>query len=108
MTAVLIAAGSPNCTARQPRTRASQIAPLYPAVPEYFRSSQVPLLAIRGSRDEIFGPAGATAFARDLPDAEIHLIDGGHFLLESALGTLVGHLRGFLGRTLGPTHAAAA
>lgn len=81
--------------------------PLYPAVHEYFRSSQVPLLAIWGNGDEIFGPAGATAFAHDLPDAEIHLIDGGHFLLESALDTAVGHIRDFLGRTVAPTRAAA-
>ncbi|GAA5137863.1 alpha/beta fold hydrolase [Pseudonocardia adelaidensis] len=82
--------------------------PLYPAVHQYFRSSQVPLLAIWGNGDEIFGPAGATAFARDLPDAEIHLIDGGHFLLESALDTAVGYVRGFLGRTVGPARSAAA
>jgi pimeloyl-ACP methyl ester carboxylesterase len=75
--------------------------PLYPAVHEYFRTSQVPLLAIWGNGDEIFGPAGATAFARDLPDAEIHLIDGGHFLLESALDAAVGYIRGFLGRCTG-------
>jgi pimeloyl-ACP methyl ester carboxylesterase len=82
--------------------------PLYPAVHEYFRTSQVPLLAIWGNGDEIFAPAGATAFARDLPDAEIHLIDGGHFLLESALDTAVGYIRGFLGRTVGRVQAAAA
>jgi pimeloyl-ACP methyl ester carboxylesterase len=76
--------------------------PLYPAVHDYFRTSQVPLLAIWGKGDEIFGPAGATAFARDLPDAEIHLLDGGHFLLESALDTAAGYIRGFLGRTVGP------
>ena len=60
-------------------------APLYPRVHEYFRTSRVPLLAVWGRGDEIFGPAGAQAFADDLPDAEIHLLDGGHFLLESAL-----------------------
>ena len=82
--------------------------PLYPAVHEYFRSSQVPLLAIWGNGDEIFAPAGATAFARDLPDAEVHLVDGGHFLLESALDTAAGYIRGFLGRTVVPTRAVAA
>ncbi|OZM76472.1 alpha/beta fold hydrolase [Pseudonocardia sp. MH-G8] len=82
--------------------------PLYPAVHDYFRSSRVPLLAIWGNGDEIFGPAGATAFARDLPDAEIHLLDGGHFLLESALDTAVGHIRDFLGRTVGAARSAAA
>jgi pimeloyl-ACP methyl ester carboxylesterase len=82
--------------------------PVYPAVHEYFRTSQVPLLAIWGRGDEIFGPAGATAFARDLPDAEIHLLDAGHFLLESALDTAVGYIRGFLGRTVGAPRAATA
>lgn len=83
--------------------------PLYPAVHDYFRTSQVPLLAIWGAGDEIFGPAGATAFARDLPDAEIHLLDGGHFLLESALDAAARYIRGFLGRTTGSaTHATAS
>ncbi len=70
--------------------------PLYPRVHEYFRTSGVPLLAVWGRGDEIFGPAGAQAFADDLPDADIHLLDGGHFLLESALSDVVGLIRGFL------------
>ncbi|MEC3980893.1 alpha/beta fold hydrolase [Amycolatopsis sp. H20-H5] len=74
---------------------------LYPKLQEYFRTSQVPLLAVWGRNDEIFGPAGARAFARDLPDAEVHLLDGGHFLLESELDAVTGYLRGFLGRVLG-------
>jgi pimeloyl-ACP methyl ester carboxylesterase len=73
---------------------------LYPAVHEYFRTSQVPLLAVWGARDEIFSPDGARAFARDLPDAEIHLFDTGHFALESHLDAITGYIRGFLGRTL--------
>ena len=72
----------------------------YPEVHEYFRSSQVPLLAVWGANDEIFGPDGARAFARDLPEAEIHLLDTGHFALESDLDTVAGYVRGFLGRTL--------
>lgn len=58
---------------------------MYPAVQEFFRSTQVPLLTVWGEHDEIFGPAGATAFAKDLPDARISLLDGDHFLLESHL-----------------------
>ena len=58
--------------------------PKYPELHEYFRSSQVPLLAVWGKGDGIFGPDGATAFANDLPNAQIHLLEGGHFLLESA------------------------
>jgi pimeloyl-ACP methyl ester carboxylesterase len=77
--------------------------PMYPRVQEYFRSSRVPLLAVWGRGDEIFGPAGAEAFADDLPDAEIHLLDGGHFLLESALDEVAGLIRAFLVRV----HSAA-
>jgi pimeloyl-ACP methyl ester carboxylesterase len=72
--------------------------PLYPRVHEYFRASKVPLLAVWGRGDEIFGQAGAQAFAEDLPDAEIHLLDGGHFLLESALDEVTGLIRSFLAK----------
>jgi pimeloyl-ACP methyl ester carboxylesterase len=75
-------------------------APLYPRLHEYLRASQVPLLAVWGRGDEIFGPAGAEAFADDLPDAEIHLLDGGHFLLESALDEVAGLIRDFLDKAL--------
>ncbi|GAA1084500.1 alpha/beta fold hydrolase [Streptomyces javensis] len=73
---------------------------LYPRVHQYFRDSQVPLLAVWGANDEIFGPDGATAFSRDLPDAEIHLLESGHFALESHLRTITEHIRGFLARVL--------
>jgi pimeloyl-ACP methyl ester carboxylesterase len=72
--------------------------PLYPRVHEYFRSSKVPLLAVWGRGDEIFGPSGAQAFADDLPEAEIHLLDGGHFLLESALDEVTRLIRAFLAK----------
>ena len=73
-------------------------APMYPRVHDYFRTSRVPLLAVWGRGDEIFGPAGAEAFADDLPDAEIHLLDGGHFLLESALEEVAELIRNFLAK----------
>jgi pimeloyl-ACP methyl ester carboxylesterase len=76
-------------------------APLYPQLHEYFRTSHVPLLAVWGRGDEIFGPAGARAFADDLPDAEIHLFDGGHFLLESALDEVADLIRTFLAKAPG-------
>ncbi|MFD6027693.1 alpha/beta fold hydrolase [Streptomyces griseoluteus] len=75
--------------------------PLYPSLHEFLRTSEVPVLAVWGRNDEIFGPAGAEAFTRDAKDAEVHLIDGGHFLLESHLDVVAGHLRDFLGRVLG-------
>jgi pimeloyl-ACP methyl ester carboxylesterase len=74
--------------------------PLYPKLQAWLRDSGVPVLAVWGRNDEIFGPDGARAFADDAPGAEIHLLDGGHFLLESELDTVAGYIRGFLGRTL--------
>lgn len=72
--------------------------PLYPRLHEYFRASSVPLLAVWGRGEEIFCPAGAEAFAEDLPDAEIHLLEGGHFLLESALEEVTELIRTFLAK----------
>jgi len=75
--------------------------PKYPELHEYFRSSQVPLLAVWGKGDGIFGPDGATAFANDLPNAQIHLLEGGHFLLESARPQVTDLIREFLGSVIG-------
>ncbi|HEY7051369.1 MAG TPA: alpha/beta hydrolase [Mycobacterium sp.] len=72
--------------------------PLYPRLHDYFRARRVPLLAVWGRGDEIFGPAGAQAFTEDLPDAEIHVLDGGHFLLESALDEVAELIRPFLAK----------
>ncbi|GAA3390524.1 alpha/beta fold hydrolase [Streptomyces roseoviridis] len=71
---------------------------LYPAFQEYFRTSRVPLLAVWGEGDEIFVPAGAEAFRRDLPDAEIHLLPTGHFALETHAPAIAELIAGFLER----------
>jgi pimeloyl-ACP methyl ester carboxylesterase len=75
--------------------------PMYPRLHAYFRATGVPLLAVWGKGDEIFGPDGATAFAADLPEAEIHLLDGGHFLLESAGDEVADLVGDFLARHVG-------
>ena len=72
--------------------------PLYPKLHAYLRDSRVPVLAVWGAGDEIFGPDGARAFAEDAPGAQIHLLDGGHFLLESQLTAVAGYIRPFLDR----------
>jgi pimeloyl-ACP methyl ester carboxylesterase len=74
--------------------------PLYPALHGYLRAHRPPVLAVWGRGDEIFGPDGARAFAEDVPDAEIHLLDGGHFLLESAADQVAALMLDFLGRAL--------
>ncbi|MCA2211300.1 alpha/beta fold hydrolase [Jidongwangia harbinensis] len=72
--------------------------PLYPALHAWLRERQVPVLAVWGRHDPIFGPDGARAFARDTGNAEVHLLDGGHFLLESAGEEVAALIRTFLGR----------
>jgi len=74
--------------------------PLYPELHRYLRESRVPVLAVWGRGDEIFGPDGATAFARDAHEPEIHLLDGGHFLLESAGEEVARLMLDFLDRRL--------
>ncbi|MDV3129971.1 alpha/beta fold hydrolase [Mycobacterium sp. 21AC1] len=73
-------------------------APMYPALHEYLRTSAVPVLAVWGEGDQIFGPDGARAFAKDAVDPEIHLLDGGHFLLETAVDEVAGLMDSFLQR----------
>lgn len=73
---------------------------LYPAFQAYFRRHRPPFLAVWGRHDPAFLPAGALAYQRDLPDAEIHLLDAGHFALETHHGEIAMLMRDFLGRTL--------
>jgi pimeloyl-ACP methyl ester carboxylesterase len=73
---------------------------LYPAFQAYFREHRPPFLAVWGRHDPAFIPAGAQAYRRDLPDAEIHLLDAGHFALETHHGEIAAHIRDFLGRKL--------
>lgn len=74
--------------------------PLYPELHEYLRRSGVPVLAVWGEHDPIFGPDGARAFAADATDAEVHLLDGGHFLLESRLDDVARLMLDFLARSV--------
>ena len=75
---------------------------LYPAFQAYFRAHRPPLLAVWGKHDPFFLPEGAEAFRRDLPDAEIHLYDTGHFALESHAREIGAAIRDFLARRLAP------
>jgi pimeloyl-ACP methyl ester carboxylesterase len=69
---------------------------LYPAFQEYFRRSKPPLLAIWGRFDPFFIPAGAEGFKRDNPNAQVQLLDTGHFALETNVQDVAGAMRQFL------------
>jgi len=61
---------------------ASNVA-LYPEFHAYLRKHQPPLLAVWGRNDPFFLPAGAEAFKRDVPAAQVRFFDTGHFALET-------------------------
>ena len=71
---------------------------LYPAWHEYLRVKKPPVLLVWGKNDEIFIEPGARAFLRDQPDAELHLLDTGHFALEEDAETIGKLMLDFLGR----------
>jgi pimeloyl-ACP methyl ester carboxylesterase len=54
----------------------------YPAWQAWLREHRPPVLVVWGRNDPSFIAPGAEAFKRDLPDAEIHLLDAGHFALD--------------------------
>jgi pimeloyl-ACP methyl ester carboxylesterase len=74
---------------------------LYPKFQEYLRTRRPPLLAIWGKNDPFFLPAGAEAFRRDVPDAEVRFLDTGHFALETHAPEIAAAMLDFLARKLG-------
>lgn len=72
----------------------------YPRFQAYFRTHRPPTLAVWGRNDPFFLPAGAEAFRRDNPDAEVHFVEAGHFPLETHLDEVAGIIRAFLAKAL--------
>jgi pimeloyl-ACP methyl ester carboxylesterase len=70
----------------------------YPEWQAYFRDHQPPMLITWGRNDKIFPAEGAHPYLRDLPAAELHLLDTGHFALEEEAETIAALMRDFLGR----------
>ena len=70
--------------------------PLYPQWQEYFRRHQPPTLIVWGRNDPIFPAEGAHPYRRDLKDAELHLLDTGHFALEEDGDEIARLMRRFL------------
>lgn len=71
---------------------------LYPAIHAYFREYQPQTLIVWGPHDGYMPEAAARAYLTDLPDAELHLLDAGHWALETHLDEIVGLVRDFLAR----------
>ncbi|MDH6541965.1 alpha/beta fold hydrolase [Streptomyces lavendulae] len=73
----------------------------YPAWQTWLRDTRPPLLVVWGAGDPFFTPAGAEAYRRDVPDAEIHVFEGaGHFALETHLPTIAPLIATFLTKHL--------
>lgn len=70
---------------------------LYDRWHEYFRNRQPRMLILWGKNDPFFTVEGAKAYQRDLPKAELHLIDTGHFALEDSSSFIAERIRKFLG-----------
>ncbi len=74
--------------------------PLYPDFQNFFRRHQPPTLIVWGKNDKIFPESGAHPYKRDLPKAEMHILDSGHFALEDRLDVMAPLIRDFLDRKL--------
>jgi pimeloyl-ACP methyl ester carboxylesterase len=70
---------------------------LYPKFQEYLRKSKPPLLAIWGKNDPFFIPAGAEAYQKDLPTAQVQFLDTGHFATETHSVEIATAIKEFLG-----------
>ena len=73
---------------------------LYPSFQEFFRKYRPPALVIWGKHDAYFDVAEAACYRRDLPEAEIHVLDAGHKALETHGGEITQLIRDFLARQI--------
>ena len=74
--------------------------PLYPKFQAFFRDRRPPTLIVWGKNDVIFPAEGARPYLRDLPKAELHLLDTGHFALEDQGEAIARLMHDFLDRSI--------
>jgi len=67
----------------------------YPLWHEYLRKHQPPALVVWGANDPIFTQEGGRAFQRDVKDAEVHMLDTGHFALEDHCAEIAALVKAF-------------
>ena len=70
----------------------------YPAWQAWLREHKPPMLVAWGKWDPSFAVGGAAAYKRDLPEAEVHILNAGHFALDEKVDEIAGLMRGFLAR----------
>lgn len=68
----------------------------YPRWQAWLREHRPPALVVWGRNDAFFPPAGAEAYLRDLPEAELHLLDTGHFALEEDVELIAARIAAFM------------
>lgn len=68
----------------------------YPEWQKFLRERQIPTLLVWGKNDPVFTAEGAKAYLRDLPGAELHLLDAGHFAVEEQPAAIAKHIIRFL------------
>ncbi|SFB58157.1 Pimeloyl-ACP methyl ester carboxylesterase [Rhizobium sp. NFR07] len=74
--------------------------PLYPQFQAFFRERKPPTLIVWGKNDKIFPEEGAHPYLKDLPEAELHILDTGHFALEDKLDEMAPLIQDFLDRSI--------
>jgi pimeloyl-ACP methyl ester carboxylesterase len=72
----------------------------YPRWQEWMRRQQPKMLVLWGRYDPSFAVGGAPTYKRDVPSAEVHMLEAGHFALDEKLDDIAALMRDFLGRTL--------
>jgi pimeloyl-ACP methyl ester carboxylesterase len=80
----------------------------YPLWQAWMRRVQPPMLVLWGRYDPSFAVAGAHAYKRDVPQAEVHILDAGHFALDERLDEIAVLIRAFLGRQAAPARTGAS
>jgi len=78
--------------------------PLYPQFQKFFRERKPPALIVWGKNDKIFPEPGAHPYLRDLPNAEFHILDTGHFALEDQLDVMAPLIHKFLDTRVTPLY----
>lgn len=73
---------------------------LYPKWQQFLRMQQPKTLIFWGQRDIFFTPEGGEAYLRDLPQAELHRLESGHFAVEDCLDTIASNMRRFYDDTV--------